>query len=79
VKHTVIREQPVQPPIEKIVLEVTPAELLGLYRAIGYCSSDDYRTPRLYETAHGIAVAAQTAVHDSIRIAANAADLVIVF
>jgi hypothetical protein len=35
VKHTVIREQPVQPPVEKIILEVTPAELAEITYAIG--------------------------------------------
>ena len=37
-KHTIIREQPVQPPIEKIILEVTPAELLTIARAVGRSS-----------------------------------------
>lgn len=37
-KHTIIREQPVQPPVEKIVLEVTPAELVTLVAAVGKSS-----------------------------------------
>jgi hypothetical protein len=45
-KVTVVREQPVQPPIEKIILELTPAEFRRV--RFGLCASFNKESEALY-------------------------------
>ncbi len=45
-KVTVVREQPVQPPVEKIILELTPTEFRRV--RVGLCDSFDVVSEALY-------------------------------
>jgi len=75
VKHTIIREQPVQPPVEKIVLELTPAELLSLGRIVGHDTHRNELKDLWNETPHGLTPVDAVAVFKPLKDALTEAGL----
>jgi hypothetical protein len=80
-KHVVIRAKPVilpPPAVEKITLDVSPEELLGLYRAVARVQFDDYdrKADAFAGEAGGLKVPHLMDLFHNIRAAANAAGVV---
>ena len=82
-KHTIIREQPVQPPIEAVVLTLSPAELVTLYRAVGKTPRDGrIKQPNVGEARPALGIssnhltkayfALKSAMHDAGLLEADA-------
>jgi hypothetical protein len=75
-KHEIIRSKPVEPVVEKIVIELTRSELLGLARIVGHDVAG-YCKPLSREVGHNVVASASASLYYGLMNAARGAGLTV--